>query len=439
VKTRKTPAATAGLRVDHEHWREGLDALIDMICGRFARYDTARNAGAFLLGVLSALETKNCWTMAELSGHGTPDKLQHLLSRAKWDADDIRDDLRRYVTDAFADPDAVLVVDETGDVKKGTKTVGVQRQYSGTAGRVENCQVAVYMTYTSSRGHALIDRALYLPKSWTDDPTRRAEAGVPEATDFATKPALAGAMISRALQAGVPASWVAGDEVYGADPDLRTMLQERQIGYVLAISCDRRIPIDTHVMAVDQIAAALPATAWQHRSAGAGAKGPRMYSWAWITTTETPTVGSCSVLIRRNDTTGELAYYRCYSPTPATLADLVSVAGRRWTVEESFQASKGLTGLDQHQVRTWTSWHRWSVLVMLAHAFLAVQSATQRDIEHRDPSLIRLSINEFRRLFVALILTPLRHRDRILDWSLWRRRHQQRAHLCHQNRRSQPQ
>ncbi len=409
---------------------------MERISVRFARYDAARNAGAFILGVLSATESKNCWTMAELAGHPTPDKLQHLLSRAKWNADDIRDDLRQYVIEAFSDPDAVLVVDETGDIKKGTKTVGVQRQYSGTAGRVENCQVMVCMTYTSRRGHALIDRALYLPKSWTDDPARCAEAGVPAGIEFATKPALATAMILGAFDAAFPFGWVAGDEVYGADPDLRTTLQDRQIGYVLAIGCDRRISTEAGLHPVSDLAAALPESTWQALSAGAGAKGPRMYSWAWIATTETPKVGSCSVLIRRNDATGEVAYYRCYSPTPVTLADLVTVAGRRWTVEESFQTSKGLTGLDQHQVRTWTSWHRWSILVLLAHAFLAVQTAIQRDTEHPNPTLIRLSVNEFRRLLVALILTPLHHRDRILNWSLWRRQHQQRAHLCHQNRRS---
>lgn len=224
------PVAAAGLRVDHDRWRAGLDALMDRISVRFARYDVARNAGAFILGVLSAIESKNCWTMAELAGHGSPDKLQHLLSRAKWNADDIRDDLRHYVTAAFADPDAVLVVDETGDVKKGTKTVGVQRQYSGTAGRVENCQVAVYLTYASRRGHALIDRALYLPKSWTDDPGRCAEAGVPADVEFATKPALATAMIVGALDAGIRVGSVAGDEVYGADPVLRATLHDRRIG-----------------------------------------------------------------------------------------------------------------------------------------------------------------------------------------------------------------
>lgn len=255
------------------------------------------------------------------------------------------------------------------------------------------------MTYTSSKGHALIDRA---------------------------------------LDADVPAGWVAGDEVYGVDPNLRTVVQQRQIGYVLAISKDRRIPTDTGEQCVADIASTMPTSAWQRLSAGTGTKGDRLYSWAWGTSTETPARGGqCSVLIRRNDETGEVASYRCYSPRPATLAALVRVAGRRWTVEESFQTSKGLTGPDQHQVRTWTSWHRWTILVMFAHAFLAVTTATQRRTEHPNPALIRLSVNEFRRLFITLILAPLHTtRDRILDWSLWRRRHQRRAQQCHQSRRS---
>ncbi|MGK2316364.1 IS701 family transposase [Gordonia rhizosphera] len=413
---------------------------MDTIAPRFARCEAARNAGAFVLGVLSSLETKNCWTMAELSGHATPDKLQHLLSRAKWDADDIRDDLRTMVVDAFAEPDAVLVIDETGDLKKGDKTVGVQRQYSGTAGRIENCQVAVYLSYASSKGHALIDRALYLPKSWTDDRARCADADVPDDVGFATKPELATTLIERALDAGVSARWVAGDEVYGADPDLRKMLHDRQVGYVLAVRRDTVVPTDGGSMRVDALAGMVSEAAWQTMSAGAGAKGDRLYSWAWLTTREDPGTGECSVLIRRNDDTGELAFYRCYSPHPVPLATLVRVAGRRWTVEECFQSSKGLTGLDQHQVRTWTSWHRWTILVMLAHAFLAVVTAAQRTREHPNPALIRLSVNEFRRLFIALVLTPLHAiGHRLLDWSVWRRKHQRRAQLCHQKRRSQPQ
>ncbi len=304
--------------------------------------------------------------------------------------------------------------------------------------RIENCQVAVYMTYTSSKGHALIDRALYLPRSWSEDPERRTDAGVPDDVEFATKPALATEMITRALDAGTPASWVAGDEVYGASPDLRTSLQDRQIGYVLAVGCNRKVDTVHGRRRVDELAATLPRRAWQRVSAGDGAKGPRWYSWGRIETTEVPTRGGyCSLLVRRNDTTGELAYYHCYSPDPVTLPELVRVAGRRWTVEESFQTGKGLTGLDQHQVRTWRSWHRWTILVMLAHAFLAVVTATQRTVEQCNPSLIRLSVNEFRRLFAALVLTPLHTGcGRVLDWSVWRRQHQQRARICHQSRRS---
>lgn len=439
VKKPKTPTTTAGPSLDHDRWRAGLDALIDTITPRFTRHETARNAGAFLLGVISSLATKNCWTMAELSGHSTPDKLQHLLSRAKWDADDVREDLQQLVLDGLGTDQAVLVIDETGDLKKGTKTVGVQRQYTGTAGRIENCQVAVYLTYATALGHALIDRALYLPRSWTNDPTRLAEAGVPEGTEFATKPVLAAGLIARARAAGITTQWVAGDEVYGDDPKLRTMLAHNHIGYVLTVGCHRQVTINGYRRRADTIAAKLPARAWKHVSAGQGSKGERWYSWAKVTITEPDLPGHHWLLIRRNDTTGELAYHRCSHPQQTSLTELVRVAGRRWTIEESFQSSKGLTGLDQHQVRTWTSWHRWTILVMLAHAFLAVTTVAQRAIEAVDPSLIRLSINEFRRLFIALVLAPLHTNTRLFDWSRWRRLHQRRAQLCHQKRRSTPQ
>lgn len=439
VKTSKSAAATAAPSVDHERWREGLDRLLESFAPRFARYEARRNAGALVLGLLADIGTKNCWTIAELSGHSSPDRLQHLLSRAKWDADLARDDIRDYVIEHLGDPDAVLVVDETGDLKKGTETVGVQRQYSGTAGRTENCQVAVYLTYAAARGHTLIDRALYLPqRNWADAPDRRARAGIPDSVEFATKPALATDLITRALDADVPAKWVAGDEVYGADPELRQALQDRKIGYVLAVGCNRTVPTAAGKIRVDTLTAALPAQAWQRLSAGAGSKGDRWYSWALISTTEHPETGVCEVLVRRNDRTQELAFYRCYSPRPVPLHELVRVAGRRWTVEESFQTSKGLTGLDQHQVRTWTSWHRWITLVMAAHAFLAVHTATERTSETITPGLIRLSINEFRKLFTILVLQPLHTIADPLGWSLWRRKHQYRAQHHHYRRRSEP-
>jgi SRSO17 transposase len=208
-------ALAAAYKIDPGLWWEGFGALLDRIRPRFARYEPARRAGVLMLGLLSGLDPKNCRTIAENRGDGTPDGLQHLLSRASWDADEVRDDLRAYVIDAFGDPGAILVVDEKGDLKKGVGTVGVQRQYTGTAGRIENSQVAVYLTYAAPGGHALIDRALYLPRSWSDDQVRRAVAGVPAQVEFATKPALAQRMILAALDAGVPAAFVAGDEVYG--------------------------------------------------------------------------------------------------------------------------------------------------------------------------------------------------------------------------------
>lgn len=405
------------------------------IGGRFARVEPRRHARDLVLGLLSGLPIKNCWSLAEQAGDRTPDGMQHLLARAVWDTDGVREDLRDYVVGHLGDSDAVLVVDETGDLKKGTRTVGVQRQYTGTAGRIENAQVAVYLAYATDRGHALIDRALYLPQSWTEDTARRAAAGVPEEVEFATKPALAREMIVRALDAGTHACWVAGDEVYGADPALRKELEDRQVGYVLAIGCDRRVRTDAGSQRPDAVVTSLPRRVWQQRSAGNGAKGPRLYHWAWVTI-DTDQPGHRWLLIRRNSSTGELAYYRCYSPNQVPLKTLVRVAGRRWTIEESFQAGKGLAGLDQHQVRRWTSWHRWTILAMLAHAFLAVLAATEHDHSPTPSGLIPLTCNEIRRLFTGLLPRPIHDFWQHMRWSIWRRRHQHRAKTSHYKRRT---
>jgi SRSO17 transposase len=431
-------AVAAAHRVDPDRWWTQFGALIDRIAPRFTRYEPLRHAAGLMLGMVSGLDRKNCWTIAEHRGDRSPDGLQHLLSRAKWDADAVRDDLRDYVVDAFGDAGAVLVVDETGDVKKGTATVGVQRQYTGTAGRIENAQVAVYLTYAAPRGHALIDRALYLPKSWAEDTDRCDNAGIPtDRRGFATKPTLARALITRAVQAKVPAAWVAGDEVYGADPRLRADIRAHGLGYVLAVAANRRMPTAAGPIRVDQIPALLPARAWQKHSAGAGSHGPRIYSWAWIAlhAEDDADTGCHHLLIRRNDATGEHAYLRCYSPHPVALANLVTVAGQRWRIEESFQAAKGLTGLDQHQLRRWTSWHRWTTLAMLAHAFLAVATAAERDIHPIPDGLISLTVNEFRRLFDALLLAAKHTLTTLLAWSTWRRRHQHRARQSHYRRR----
>jgi SRSO17 transposase len=409
-----------------------VDELFARVAGRFGRVEPRRRARAFVLGLLADLPRKNCWTIAEHAGDATPDGRQHLLGRAVWDTDGVRDDLRDYVIDHLGDPGAVLVVDETGDVKKGGSTVGTQRQYTGTAGRIENAQVAVYLTYAGAAGHALIDRELYLPRCWTADSPRCAAAGIPEEVEFATKPALAKTMIDRALDAGVPAQWVAADEVYGADPGLRADLEARQVGYVLAIGCDRRVPTAAGPMRADVLAARLPHRAWQRLSVGPGAKGQRYYDWAWVDLTAAS--GHHWLLVRRHPRHGELAFYRCYCPTAVRFGDLVRVAGRRWTIEESFQAAKGLAGLDDHQVRRWLAWRRWTLLAMLAHALLAVIAATERT-EHPPPDeLIALTCNEIRHLFTSLITEPTRRLTDPLAWSRWRRRHQHHARASHYRR-----
>ena len=406
------------------------------MAGRFARVETRRRTRGFVFGLLADLPRKNCWTIAEHAGDSDPHGMQHLLGRASWDTDGVRDDLRDYVTAQLGDGDAVLVVDETGDVKKGVCTVGVQRQYTGTAGRIENAQVAVYLTYAGARGHAMIDRELYLPKSWATDPDRLTEAGVPRDIEFLTKPALATGMLTRALNAGVPARWVAGDEVYGADPCLRAELEAYRVGYVLAIGCDRRVRTEAGLFRADQLPAVLPKHAWQRLSAGAGAKGQRYYDWALIElTAPDPTDTGCWwLLLRRHPRTRELAFYRCYSPEVVPLRELVRVAGRRWTVEESFQAGKGLAGLDEHQVRRWTSWRRWTLLAMLAHALLAVIAAREHTERPEPTGFIALTCNEIRRLFTVFVIEPGRALACPQAWSAWRRRHQHHARTSHYQR-----
>ncbi len=437
----QTVAAGHSVEVDPAWWQELLDELLGRVAGRFGRVDLRRRARAFVGGLLADLPRKNCWTIAEQAGDPSPDGMQHLLGRAVWDEDALRDDVRDYVTAHLGDQEAVLVVDETGDLKKGTTTVGVQRQYTGTAGRVENAQVAVYLVYATDAGHGVVDRELYLPRSWTNDPDRLQAAGVPDQVGFATKPALATKMICRALDAGVPAGWVAGDEVYGANPKLRAELEARQIGYVLAVACDHHVGFGGTSHRADALVRQVPARAWQQISCGKGAKGHRYYDWAFLRLDHdgpapTEQAGQHWLMIRRNRKTGELAYYRCYTPRPTPLAVLVKVAGRRWTVEERFQTGKGLCGLDQHQVRRWRSWYRWATLAMLAHAFLVVAALTERT-QHPPPSgLIPLTCNEIQHLFTTLLAQPigdLAHRWR---WSLWRRRHQARARTCHYRRQA---
>ena len=358
-------------------WAAELEALCERVAPRFGRVEVRRRASGFLRGLLSGAERKNGWQLAEQAGDRTPDGMQRLLNHARWDADLVRDDLRGYVVEQLGDPGGVLVIDETGFLKKGGKSAGVKRQYSGTAGRIENCQVGVFMVYAGPRGHALVDRELYLPQGWIDDRPRCREAGIPDQVGFQTKPQLARRMLGRALDAGVPAAWVTADEVYGQDGRLRRWLEERDVAHVLAVGRNQSLVSGLfRFERADQLAARVPAGAWRHLSAGQGAKGERTYAWARVAIRPLREPGRGHwLLLRRSLDDGELAYYVCYGPAQTTLAELVRVAGVRWTVECGFQQGKGETGLDHYEVRRYQAWYRHVTLSMLAQAFLAVMRA----------------------------------------------------------------
>ena len=362
-------------------WIAGLDDLFALVAGRFFRVEPRLRARAYVRGLLAPLAAKNGWTLAEAAGDATPDGMQRLLNRAAWDADGVRDDVRAYVARHLGAADGVLVVDETGFLKKGTKSAGVQRQYSGTAGRVENCQLGVFCAYASSKGRALIDRELYLPKSWIADRDRCRQAAVPDDAEFATKTDLARVMLGRALDAGVPAAWVTADEAYGQDGKFRAFLEQRRIGYVVAVPCDQAVAGSAGTSRADVLAAHAPAGAWKRRSCGNGAKGPRIFDWA-VASLPGDQDGARPgwtryLLVRRSLTRNargelELAYYLCCAPAGTTDEDLIRVAGSRWAVEECFQTAKTETGLDQYQVRRYDAWYRHITLAMLAHTYLAV-------------------------------------------------------------------
>jgi SRSO17 transposase len=365
-------------------WAAGLEALFARVAGRFLRVEPRRRARAYVRGLLAPIADKNGWTLAEVAGEATPDGMQRLLNAASWDVDGVRDDLRSYVVEYLGGPDGVLIVDETGFLKKGTKSAGVQRQYSGTAGRVENCQLGVFLAYATTKGRALLDRELYLPKSWISDEQRRAEAAVPTEVEFATKTTLAKTMLTRALAAGVPARWVTADEAYGQDHKFRSWLEAQRIGYVVAVPRSQPLPAGGFSTArADRIVAGAPPEAWKRHSAGQGAKGPRLYDWA---VASVPTIGEHTpdgwtrrLLVRRQITPAgvepELAYYLCCAPATTPDQDLIRVAGSRWAIEECFQTAKTEVGLDHYQVRRYDAWYRHITLALLAHAYLAVTAA----------------------------------------------------------------
>jgi SRSO17 transposase len=358
-------------------WKRELLRAHGLIADLFVRSEPRALSLAYLQGLLSGCERKNGWQLAEWMEEAAPYRVQHRLDRARWDADAARDKLRNYVLEELSSPDAVLIVDETGFVKKGRHSAGVKRQYSGTAGRIENSQVGVFLCYGSDQGAALVDRELYIPQEWAEDLERRREAAIPETVEFATKPELARRMIGRALDSGAAAAWVAADEVYGHDSKLRRFLEGRQMAYVLAVASDQRLwQADFMQHRVDAIARSLPAPAWKRFSAGFGSKGERLYDWALLQLSKQDGWARALLVRRSIEEKPECAYYLCYAPTGKdTLETLVRVAGQRWLIEQSFETAKGECGLDHYEVRHWQGWYRHITLSMLAHAVLSVLRA----------------------------------------------------------------
>lgn len=364
-----------------ESWASELDTLMECIKHRFRRSEARRRAKDYLRGLLSPVERKNSWQLAEAVGDETPYGLQQFLYRAEWDADELRDDLQEYVVEHLGDERAVLIVDETGFVKKGTQSAGVKRQYSGTAGRIENCQIGVFLAYASGHGHAFLDRALYLPEEWTDDCERCRRAGIPDDVKFTTKPNQAWAMLKRAVEQNVPFEWVTADSIYGDYRSIRLWLETLPKGYVLAVSAKEYVTRDWQQHRVGDLLAELPTEGWTRLSAGDGAKGPRLYDWLLMPLMD-PLVDGWKrwLLVRRSlsDPT-DLTAYACCAPQDTPLSTLVQVAGHRWEIEAAFEEAKGEVGLDHYEVRSWTGWYRHITLACLAHALLTVVRAKAQD------------------------------------------------------------
>jgi SRSO17 transposase len=373
----------ASIETTLELWASSLRDSKARIRPLFTQERVAASAGQFLDGLLGPERRKTGWTRAEAAGDPGPWRQQAILGRGRWDAEALRDIVRDYALETLADPDAVLVIDETGFLKQGKASCGVGRQYTGSAGKITNCQIGVFAAYASRHGHAFIDRALYLPKAWTDDPTRLAAAHVPPEVGFATKPRLARQMIERAIAAGVPFAWVAGDSVYGVG-EIEMALRRAGRGYVLGVNAthDFNSWIGKPMVAgtAEAIAQGLAPAAWQRLSAGEGTKGPRLYDWAYLELADLEAAeyrsGATSLwtrglLIRRSLTDGECAYFTTWCPAGTRIETLVAVEGQRWAIEDAFETAKNELGLDHNESRSWHGWHRHVSLAMLAFAMLA--------------------------------------------------------------------
>jgi SRSO17 transposase len=423
-------------------WGWLFGAAMDVIADCFARRETRATAAEMVTGLLAEVDTRNCWTLAEVLGHPGPHWLQHLLSRARFDHDRAREEIVRLIVRELEGQDVVLVADETGDAKSSTGCVGAGRQYSGAIRGVGLCQVAVYLAVVTASVRVVIDRVLYLPKGWAADEERRDVAGVPEEIMFATKLQQTSAMVAHALELGVQACWFAGDEVYcGREP--RRDLRELGLGYAVGVSHTYTVTDGTgrRRTARQMINKVLPHH-WMRMQTGHGTKGTREYDWAWldVRADDTPsghTDDGTSVLVaRRHRYTGEISFFRCWSPAPVTLAQLVDVICRRWRIEETFQLGKTFTGLDEGQVTCWNSWMRWSLFSLVASAVLALTTAaTTTTGPAGPPQLVPLTCPELVRLLRAFVLEPpVRDTAHTLHWMAWRRHHQALARACHQHR-----
>ena len=411
----------------------------------FARRETRLTCKDMVHGLLSELEDRNCWTLAEAAGHACPYRMQHLLSRARCDEQRMLDTAAGWAVGRLSagqdGADAVLIVDETADEKSSDSCAGASHQYSGTVGGTAMCQVAVTLTWAAPAGHALIGRALYLPEGWAADEERRELAGVPDEITFETKPQLAGDLLQHAHDQGIRAGFVAGDEVYGGR-DLRKSIRARGTGYVLAIRSNYAVTLPSgRRLSVKTASNLVKPAMWQRMRTGSATKGAKDYDWAMIgiLPDDTPDGqednGHAFLLLRRHRYTGTVSYYLCWSPGPVPLAKLIAVAVARWKIEEDHQQSKQVSGLDSGQVTTWTSWHRWTAISLLAYIFLAVAAAFQRarDEDAGILGLIPVTIPELlRQLRGTVIPEPRRDRAHRDGWSLWRRRHQYRARQAHQ-------
>lgn len=456
-----TPLGSRTTPSQVSNWAQTLARLHARIAPRFARLEPRLRALAYLQGILCSIERKNGWQLAEHAREATPYGMQRLLSQAVWDADLVRDDLRAYALEQLGTHDAILAIDETSFPKAGHHSAGVGKQYCGTTGHVENCQVGVFLNYITARGHTLIDRELYLLAEWTRDHERRQQAGIPSTVRFQTKPELARSMLQRVWDAQIPIAWVVGDSVYGGNLDLRTWLQAHGYAYVLEVHCDEPVGIVAPdgrrrlVHVADVPALLLSAQSWHRLSMSEGTKGPRLFDWAcvpilhhWLQD------GQHWLLLRRSPTdAADLSYYLVFGPAATTLQQMVHACGGRWHIEEDFANAKDM-GLDHYEVRSWTGWYRHVTLVMLAHAFLtgicsqlaepsvadsitSIQAADEDEPSVVSPSVLPLTVPEVRHLLGSLIWPAVTSATLVLAWSWWRRWHRSWASYHHRQCRLQ--